>query len=197
MFNIVSTPDAGKIFKTSWILLGIFFILIVIGCDSPEKKEPSFEHKIDISPKIIAEDIRCPLCGMYPARYKKWQAQVVFTDGNFTAFDGCKHMFGFILDMAKYDNQHTVGDIVAIYVRDYSANKWINAKKAHFVLGSIVGGPMGSEAIPFDDHDAAMEFRERNGGNVAEFAGIKIDDINRLDIGAMKMKKHDQKKDHN
>jgi DNA-directed RNA polymerase subunit M/transcription elongation factor TFIIS len=41
-------------------------------------------------PMVIAQDVSCGKCGMYPAKYPRWQSQIIFKDGSMTPFDGCK-----------------------------------------------------------------------------------------------------------
>ena len=182
MQNVHYETTIGKILKIALVFMGAFVAFLTITSYADEKGT-------DVSPKIITKDIRCPLCGMYPARYEEWQAQVVFNDGSFAAFDGCKHLFGFLLEMGKYDTQHTMRDVATIHIKDFSSNKWINAKDAHFVVGSSVLGPMGREIIPFNDHEEATTFTQKRGGMHAHFADITMETIKSLEIGK-KMKGH-------
>ncbi|MDD2881113.1 MAG: hypothetical protein PHQ58_11815 [Rhodoferax sp.] len=33
-------------------------------------------------PRAVPADVRCPVCGKYPARSPDWAAQVIFTNGD-------------------------------------------------------------------------------------------------------------------
>ncbi len=139
-----------------------------------------------IAPQVITDSMHCKTCGMFPARYPKWQTQIQFKDGNFSAFDGGKCMFRFIFMMAKFDQQHTAKDISAILVKDFNTGNWIDGTEATFVIGSKVMGPMGKELIPFSSSDAAKKFQAANGGTIAAYDAIEQSTIKPL----MMMKKN-------
>ncbi len=73
----------------------------------------------------------------------------------------------------------------AIYVSDTGATDdyadiaegaWIEARKAHYVLGSEIQGGMGlPEAVPFADRGQAAVFAERYGGEVVSFDEVSPD----------------------
>jgi len=128
-------------------------------------------------PAKISEDARCPVCGMYPARHVKFHTQILFSDGVYSAFDGCKDMFKYLSEMGEYEKQYTPGDIAAIYVKDFSNGKWLNAEDAFFVVGSRISGPMGKEIIPFEDQMQAMKIANAAGGRVARYSEIDSDMI--------------------
>jgi copper chaperone NosL len=53
------------------------------------------------------------------------------------------------------------------------ATNWVEARRAHFVLGSDRRGGMGAEeAVPFSDRAAAERFATEHGGRVLSFAEI-------------------------
>ena len=70
--------------------------------------------------------------------------------------------------------------IAALYVSDMATSSswerpdtWVEARKAHFVIGSDRQGGMGqAEVVPFSDPNAAKAFAERHGGTVATFDQI-------------------------
>lgn len=69
--------------------------------------------------------------------------------------------------------------IAAIYVNDMAkaknwaepeAGAWVEAREAHYVIGSNARGGMGApEAVPFSDLAAAERFVEQNGGRIFTF----------------------------
>ena len=55
-------------------------------------------------------------------------------------------------------------------------------RKAHYVIGSDVYGPMGKELIPFEKKAEAEEFlKDHRGERIIPFEGITPDVIQRLD----------------
>ncbi|PKA43321.1 nitrous oxide reductase accessory protein NosL (plasmid) [Rhizobium sullae] len=73
-------------------------------------------------------------------------------------------------------------DIAAIYVSDMSRasswehpgnDNWIDARRAHYVVGSGLRGGMGApETVPFSSREAAAAFAAKNGGKVVVFEEI-------------------------
>ncbi len=117
-------------------------------------------------PKPAARD-KCPVCGMFVAKYPDWLAAVRLKDGSHVFFDGAKDMFKYLHDMKKYDPSRRPEDIQAVAVMDYYGLAWIDARKAWYVLGSDVYGPMGRELIPLEREADAREFMK-------DHKGIKI-----------------------
>ncbi len=76
-------------------------------------------------------------------------------------------------------------DIAAIYVSDMGsaesweqpgAENWIDARRAHYVIGSARHGGMGApETVPFASEDAARKFAAQHGGRVVGFDAIPTD----------------------
>ncbi len=73
-------------------------------------------------------------------------------------------------------------DIAAIFVNDMGGatdwqspkpGTWIDARKAHFVIGSARRGGMGQqEAVPFSSAEAAKAFAAAHGGRVVAFDAV-------------------------
>lgn len=137
-------------------------------------------------PQVIPDNLSCGKCGMFPASYPQWQSQIIFNDGGMNAFDGCKCMFGYMFNMGEYNKAHQQNDIAKIWVRDFNSGEWIDAKTAHFVIGSDVMGPMGKELIPFQDQQAADSFQKEHGGEQSDFAAINMATLKPL-MGKMHM----------
>jgi copper chaperone NosL len=170
-------------------LLSVMLLLVIAGCYAPQgAKQQDKEMQASVQPhQIIADTVSCGKCGMYPARYPKWQTQMVFTDGSMTPFDGCKCMFGFLFQMDRYDTEHTPDDVAAVWVKDYGSGDWLQAAAANYVVGSAVMGPMDKELIPFDAQADAAAFQKENGGVLAEYDSINMDTLKSL-MHAMKMR---------
>jgi copper chaperone NosL len=131
--------------------------------------------------KPSAKD-RCPVCGMFVAKYPDFAAQITFKDGSVVFFDGAKDMFKYYLDPAKYVPGRKMGDIGSIYVTDYYALRYFDGLKAYYVLGSDIYGPMGRELIPFEREKEAREFmRDHKGVALLMFRDISGSTIKGLD----------------
>lgn len=123
--------------------------------------------------QTIAKEQRCPVCGMYPARFPKWMSQVVFRDNTTAAADSPTDLFRFLHNMAKYDRKHTAKDIGAIYFTDYAKGGWVSSAQAFFVGGSKAAGPMNQPDLPaFSSRESAEKFARDNGGKVLAFDEI-------------------------
>ena len=109
-------------------------------------------------PLVPGPDEKCPVCGMFVARYPDWIAGVRFADGSHAVFDGAKDLLRFLLGSDRDARGHTARDVRSAFVTDYYSVKQVDAKAAWFVVGSDVLGPMGRELLPFADERAAREF---------------------------------------
>ncbi len=121
----------------------------------------------------VTKDEKCPICGMFVYKYPKWVAQIFYKDKHFS-FDGVK-------DMMKYYFSHKDG-VTKFLVTDYYSQKTVDAKRAYFVIGSDVYGPMGDELIPFESQNSAKNFSvDHKGLKILGFSEIKKDEILKLD----------------
>ena len=131
----------------------------------------------------------CPVCGMFPARYPDWIATVLYKDGHAHHFDGAKDMFKYLLDLPKYARNHSKEDISAIGVTDYYATQRIDARKALYIIGSDVLGPMGHDLIPHPDkYDAGEFMKDHKGKRLLTFNEITMPLLLGLDKGEFLMK---------
>jgi nitrous oxide reductase accessory protein NosL len=185
MSNFVDTFKVGFL---GFIVL-IALSLTLPGCVTQHEAGEGSSMHAQVSPQTIPDDARCGKCGMYPARYPKWQSQIIFADGSMTPFDGCKCMFGFLFNMEKYDQKHTADDVAAVLVKDFNSGRWVNAKDASFVVGSKEMGPMGKELIPFSDHMEALNFQKAKGGELMRYDDISMAALKPLMGGMKHMKK--------
>ncbi|VAW41517.1 Nitrous oxide reductase maturation protein, outer-membrane lipoprotein NosL [hydrothermal vent metagenome] len=126
-------------------VLALAFILAAVS-PSPAAPEPG-----------VNKDTRCAVCGMFVARYPNWIAKIVLKNGKTEYFDGPKDMLAYYFSPAKYGGT-SPSDFKAVMVQDYYTLKWLDARKAFFVVGSDVHGPMGKEFIPFASEGAAKSF---------------------------------------
>jgi len=118
---------------------------------------------------------------MFVTRYPDWIAQILFKDGGYVAFDGVKDMMKFYLNIQKYSSRN-LSEIDSIYVKDYYSLEYIDARKAFYVIGSDVQGPMGRELIPFSRDDEAKVFmKDHRGKKVMTFQEITTETIKSLE----------------
>ena len=126
-------------------------------------------------PRPVPADARCPVCGMYPARYPRWAAQVLYRDHHAHFFDSPVDLFQFLPDVGRHRNGFSAADILSRWVSDASADtvQWIALESAWFVHGSSVLGPMRIPDLPaFASQASAEAFSQRRGGKVLPFAAV-------------------------
>jgi copper chaperone NosL len=116
---------------------------------------------------------KCPVCGMFVARYPDWIAVILFRDGSRAFFDGPKDMFKYYFDMKHYVPSKSPSDIEALRVVDYYLLTPIDGRNAYYVIGSDVFGPMGRELIPFEKESDAKEFlKDHKGKGILRFKEV-------------------------
>lgn len=116
---------------------------------------------------------KCPVCGMFVAKYPDWTAEIVFADGTYAVFDGTKDLFRYYFGLAASAQGKRRTDISAIFVTDYYSLRAVDGRTASFVLGSDVYGPMGKELVPFGSRHDAQEFlKDHHGQRVLSFDEI-------------------------
>jgi len=124
---------------------------------------------------------RCAVCGMFVAKYPNWITQLRDSAGKIQLFDGVKDLMAFYFDPASFgaDGKLTVEEI---WVKDYYTLAWLDGRKAFYVVGSDVYGPMGRELMPFKDEAAAKEFKgDHKGTAILSFQDITPALIKTLD----------------
>jgi copper chaperone NosL len=124
------------------------------------------------TPAPSAKD-KCPVCGMFVSKYPDWVATVTFKDSSVLFFDGVKDFFTYYHNMQKYTPARNQASISAISINDYYTLKPVDARQAHFVLGSDVYGPMGKELVPFGKvNDAQAFIKDHKGKMVLRFSDV-------------------------
>jgi len=127
----------------------------------------------------------CPVCGMLVSKYPNWVATIVYKDGHAHHFDGAKDMFKFWFAPDKYARGHRREDMVALWVTDYYNLRPMDARKAFYVIGSDVLGPMGHEFVPLETQADAEDFlREHKGRKILRFDEVTAALPDRLDTGS-------------
>jgi nitrous oxide reductase accessory protein NosL len=131
--------------------------------------------------KPAARD-KCPVCGMFVAKYPNWVAEIIFRDGTYAIFDGTKDMFKYYFNLKKYNPSKGLADIDSIYVTGYYDLVFIDGYQAFYVIGSDVYGPMGRELIPFEKEEDAKEFmKDHRGKTLLRFKDVTMEAIQSLD----------------
>ena len=131
---------------------------------------------------------RCPVCGMFVAKYPLWLAEVSLETGKVFYFDGVKDMMAYYFAPADFGGTGPT-ETARIRVKDYYSQKWIDGRTAMYVIGSDALGPMGHELIPFGTEAAAKNFlKDHHGTEVLSFSQITAERITSMRKGhTMKM----------
>lgn len=152
----------------------MILIAVLLTCSLALAEEPK--------PVKAAKTDKCPVCGMFVAKYPDFLAQVIYKDGTYALFDGAKDMFKYYFDLKKYNPSKERSDIAVIYVTDYYSMNPTDGRKAYYVVDSNVYGPMGRELIPFEKEPEAKEFLvDHAGKKMIRFDGVTPDLIKGLD----------------
>jgi copper chaperone NosL len=147
-------------------------VLIVFGTGIAGAKDPVQPSQKD----------KCPVCGMFVYKYPDWLAEIIFKDGSAVFFDGAKDLLKYYFNLKKYSSGRNKRDVAAVYVTEYYDMKPIDARKAFFIMGSDVYGPMGHELIPLDTKEDARTFMlDHKGKRILRFGEITPGVIGKLD----------------
>ncbi len=131
----------------------------------------------------LAGDTRCPVCGMFVAKYDAWITQIIYEDKRVESFDGVKDMLAYYFHPQEYGGLPD-SKCNEIWVKDYYTLAWIEGRKAWYVTGSDVYGPMGHEFIPFSSKPAAEAFaKDHHGKKILPFSEITAQMVEALRSG--------------
>lgn len=111
----------------------------------------------------VSSDQRCAVCGMMVAKYNPWITQLHAAGEEVVMFDGVKDLMAYYFNQAAYNGK---GDMATaeIWVKDYYTLDYLDGRKAVYVVGSDVMGPMGEELVPFGSRKAAENFSDDHQG---------------------------------
>jgi copper chaperone NosL len=147
----------------------LFFPIALAVGGNPPKVTPSAQDK-------------CPVCGMFVAKYPDFMAAIEFRDGSRSFFDGAKDMFKYYFNVEKYNANNKQSDIKDIFVTDYYSMAYIDARTAFYIIGSDVYGPMGRELIPFQNKkDAEVFMKDHSGKRLLSFEDVNLALVQDLD----------------
>lgn len=133
--------------------------------------------------KAVGKEARCAVCGMFVAKYPNWVVSLTMSDGETKYFDGVKDMMVFYFAPQKYGAK-AGATILATTVTDYYTLSPVEAKKAFYVVGSDITGPMGHEFIPFATKAAAEAFsKDHQGKDILAFEAITSEQVESMRAG--------------
>ena len=142
----------------------------------PRPYDPARDGPNPLAPRSIPDEARCPICGMYPARYPRWAAQRIDSGGRVDFYDAPRDLV--IHDQWLRQEKGVAEDrrvAAAIWVRDYCSEtpSWVAADAAWFVWSPKIIGPMGrTEPAACATEQAARTLAEAKGGEVLRFADL-------------------------
>jgi copper chaperone NosL len=172
--------EAGRIVRIVYTILFLIFFSLGPQAVAGEIAAPLLPVK---------SDTRCPVCGMFIDKYPQWLSQARLSDGTVAAFDGVKDLAAYAFSPQAF-GAAPGAVVVDIAVRDYYSQAWTDGRKALYVLGSDILGPMGHELIPFSSRPAAENFmRDHHGQEILDFIAISPPLVESLRKGH-KMKAH-------
>ena len=143
----------------------------------------------------VSPEQRCAVCGMMVAKYDPWITQIHAAGEAAVMFDGVKDMMAYYFNPTAYNGK---GDMstAEIWVKDYYTLEYLDGRKAFYVVGSDVMGPMGEELVPFSSRAAAENFlADHQGRQLLEFTEIErelIMSMKKRHMMKMKQKKGTQ-----
>ncbi|MBU0674743.1 MAG: nitrous oxide reductase accessory protein NosL [Proteobacteria bacterium] len=162
--------------KNQMFLFGMVVMLTISALLFPAISQGAPQDTVDGA-------VRCPVCGMFVAKYPGWIAQIALGSNDPASFDGVKDMMAYYFAPTKFGGQ-PLAENAEVWVKDYYSLKWLDGRQAFFVLGSDVHGPMGHELIPFSSKAAAESFLvDHHGQRIVTFSEITSELITRLRSG--------------
>lgn len=135
-----------------------------------------------VEARVPGDRDRCPVCGMFVAPFPEWLAQIVYRDGSVLFFDGAKDLFRYLLDPERAARGPGGPGIDRIIVTGYYDRRAVDARRASFVAGSDVLGPMGAELVAHASAAEARDFaRDHGGARVLSFGEVTRGVLDGLD----------------
>ncbi|MHB1660753.1 MAG: nitrous oxide reductase accessory protein NosL [bacterium] len=132
-------------------------------------------------PRKITSTTTSKLCGMFLKQYPGPESQIIYRNGK-------AYFFCDTVELLEWIHLKSVAVRVPLvmYVQDMTNNSWkhpedrfINAKKAYYVVGSKRMGCMGPTFVSFSNEKAANKFIKKFGGKIYKFNEITVKMINK------------------
>ena len=109
----------------------------------------------------------CPVCGMHIPMFYKTSYAIRFKDGKYRQYCSLNCL---VEDIELGDTKNKKDQIAKILVVDTKNIILVDAKKAHYVVGSKKPGTMSmTSKYAFEHKEDAIEFQKENGGNILDF----------------------------
>jgi nitrous oxide reductase accessory protein NosL len=140
-----------KKYKNFYLMTVIFIILWVniLMC-------PSFNVKAKEEPQW------CPLCGMNLKMYHQTSNRLTFSD------DVKVQTCSIFCAAQVYEKRPT--EVDQWEVVDYETKGWIDARKAHWLIGSDIPGVMTAVSkLAFSSLEDTQKYQKKNGGTIGTF----------------------------
>lgn len=111
----------------------------------------------------------CPNCGMYLPKFWKTSHAVEFNDGTFRQFCSIYCLAEQLEITELRGKENTIKKYLVV---DVTTNKYIDASKAVYVVGSSKKGTMTTTSkYAFKNKKDAEAFSAKNGGTITDFTG--------------------------
>ncbi|MGZ3727410.1 MAG: nitrous oxide reductase accessory protein NosL, partial [Pseudobdellovibrio sp.] len=167
----------GKMKKIKRDQVSFLFVLLALTLTLIPPVYSGERKPVKPSPKD-----KCPVCGMFVAKYPDFLAEILFKDGSYAIFDGTKDMLKYYFNVGKFSPSKKQSEIDSTYVTDYYSLTFIDAYSAYYVLGGDIYGPMGKELIPLGKEGDAKEFmKDHRGKSILRFRDITQEIVKVLD----------------
>ena len=157
---------AYRLYAVACILMVGVFILSAACQDpgaasgagpAPAKKGLDADGRMQIS-----ETDRCPVCAMPVAEHERFSAAIVLSDGSAYYFCSAGCMLRAWVNPVHYLNRQPVA-LRRPVARDYFTGDFIDGRRALWISGSDVIGPMGPALVAIQSEDDLAVFRRRHG----------------------------------
>jgi copper chaperone NosL len=162
------------------IKIGIVFSVFgfLFASCQPKQAEQNSQKALQVPDKesnIAESKGSCRNCGMASLDFPQWNVKLLNKKSEGQSSYFCSPRCLFV--QATADNSPVL-QTDSILVVDYYDQKFIDARKAFFVLGADVTGPMGNDFVPFAEEKAAKDFFvEHKGKKIVKFADINNETI--------------------
>jgi len=149
-------------------------LIVTAGAAEKRGPEPAL-HALTIDGAMpLSPSDRCPVCAMFPAKRPRSAAAMSMKNRDTFYFCGNGCLLRAWLRPMVYLGQKR-GDIDRLVVLDYFSGLPIDARKAIWIAGSDVIGPMGPAIVALIDEGQLATFKKRHGGKIV-FHFDEVDD---------------------
>ncbi|MFB6155543.1 MAG: nitrous oxide reductase accessory protein NosL, partial [Haloferacaceae archaeon] len=122
----------------------------------PETGEAAATDRVE-----VPEGASCAVCGMSPAKFPEWNAQVSFEDGHRAHFCSPGCATAYYADPGHFEEGRTRRTLLGAWVHDYDTKEVVDARVAYWVLetnADRIDAPMKTNPLPFAAESAAVAY---------------------------------------